>query len=168
MNKPGDEQVSSAFKPLEQVAFQNLELGASLKGLLKPFKGKRELEAWGRDCEHLRDQLIDLCKHKILAQTKSYPFALLPIRLVQHRTGHGPIYLRWSDLKRTKMGEELWQSIIQNPKTPNHLITDLIALEQQRIVINMQISVLHSMMRQALECVQKMHQAQISIDKRVL
>lgn len=168
MSKSGNQQVASAFKPLEQVAFQNLELAGYLKGFLKPFKGKRELEVWGRDCEQLRDQLIDLCKHKILDQTKSYPFALLPIRLVQHRTGHGPIYLRWSDLKRTKMGVELWQSVVKNPKIPNHIIAELLALEAQRIVINMQISVLHSMMRQVLDCAQKMHQAQITIDKRAL
>ncbi|EOD8945829.1 DUF3158 family protein, partial [Pseudomonas aeruginosa] len=33
----------SAFRPLQQTAFQALQHSASLKGLLKPFKGKGEL-----------------------------------------------------------------------------------------------------------------------------
>ncbi|OTH15430.1 integrase, partial [Pseudomonas aeruginosa] len=32
----------SAFRPLQQTAFQALQHSASLKGLLKPFKGKGE------------------------------------------------------------------------------------------------------------------------------
>ena len=33
------------FHPLQQTAFMKLEQAASLKGLLKPFKGKGDLEA---------------------------------------------------------------------------------------------------------------------------
>ena len=33
----------TAFRPLQQEAFQRLQQAASLKGLLKPFKGKGEL-----------------------------------------------------------------------------------------------------------------------------
>ena len=41
----------TAFRPLQQEAFQRLQQAASLKGLLKPFKGKGELT-----------QLADLCR----------------------------------------------------------------------------------------------------------
>ena len=34
------------FQGLQQAAFVKLEHAASLKGLLKPFKGKGDLEAW--------------------------------------------------------------------------------------------------------------------------
>ncbi|HCL3526008.1 DUF3158 family protein, partial [Escherichia coli] len=41
----------SAFRPLQQTAFQALQHSASLKGLLKPFKGKGELAQLAEQCE---------------------------------------------------------------------------------------------------------------------
>ncbi len=167
MSNPVGHRLSRTFIPLEQTAFQSLEQGAYLKGLLKPFKGKSELEAWAKDCEHLRDQLIELGKNKILAQVKAYPFALLPIRLVSQTTGNGTLFLRWCNPKRTVMGSQLWDAVIADLKTPVNLLDDLYALEQQRITFNMQVSLLHTLRRQALECAEKMEQAREAIKARV-
>ena len=40
----------TTFQPLEQHTFQSLRHAAYLKGLLRPFKGKGELETWANDC----------------------------------------------------------------------------------------------------------------------
>ncbi len=42
------------FRPLQQTAFMQLEHAASQKGLLKPFKGKGDLEAWASQCFAMR------------------------------------------------------------------------------------------------------------------
>jgi len=47
------------------------------------------------------------------------------------------------------MGVALWQQVMLNPSTPVTLMDDLYAIEQQRIVLNMQISLLHTLARQA-------------------
>ncbi|QIQ22127.1 DUF3158 family protein [Zophobihabitans entericus] len=153
------------FFPLEQSVFQNLEHAPSLKGFILPFKSKRAMSDFGQMCLSLRTQLIHLAEFNILAQTKSYPFAILPVQLALQTTGAGTAFLRWRTMDRSKMGVWLWQELLN--KVPIHLIADLYAIEKQRITLNMQISLLHTMMRQANECALKMEQAQQCYEARL-
>ncbi|MGR0116451.1 DUF3158 family protein [Ralstonia pseudosolanacearum] len=148
------------FTPLEQAAFLRLEHAAYLKGLLKPFKGKGSLESWASQCSALRDSLIALAVREILPQARAYPFARLNVQLAQQTTGAGTTFLRWRNLDRSSMGVSLWQDAIASPLTPASLIDDLYAMELQRLVLNMQISLTHSIARQALDCANKMAQAE--------
>ncbi len=147
------------FASLEQDAFQSLKHSASLKGLLKPFKGKGELENWASDCLDLRDDLISLAQRRVLPQSRRRPFDLLPIELAQQSTGAGTTFLRWRNTDRSAMGVALWEALVASPYTPASLIADLLAMEEQRIVLNMQISLLHSMARQAQDCAGKIASA---------
>ncbi|VBR78213.1 integrase regulator R protein [Burkholderia pseudomallei] len=137
------------FVPLEQTAFQRLEHAAYLKGLLKPFKGKGDLEVWASQCEALRDALIALAERSLLPQARRPPFDRLPVFLAQQHTGAGTTFLRWRNLDRSAMGVTLWDALLDDPRTPAALIDDLHAIELQRIALNMQISLLHTLARQA-------------------
>ncbi|MBX6319031.1 MULTISPECIES: DUF3158 family protein [Pseudomonadota] len=156
------------FAPLEQADFLTLEHAAFLKGLLRPFpfKGKGSLEDWASQCHALRDDLIALAQRRVLAQATDYPFRLLPVHLAQQTTGAGTTFLRWRRPDRSAMGVALWQSLIASPSTPDHLIGDLYAMEVQRIVLNMQVSLTHSIARQALEAAEKVAQAEAVYQRR--
>jgi len=143
------------FQALEQPAFRGLEHAAYLKGLLQPFKGKGSLELWANQCVALRDAMMGLSQQHILPQVRAYPFSLLPIQLAQQHTGAGTTFLRWRNIDRSSMGVALWQQVMANPSTPATLIDDLYAIEEQRIVLNMQISLLHTLARQASDCANK-------------
>lgn len=149
-----------SFLPLEQTDFQRLEHAAYLKGLLQPFKGKGSLQTWANQCEALRDDMIALALRRVLPQARAYPFNLLAVQLAQQTTGAGTTFLRWRNADRSSMGVTLWQDTLENPATPDRLIEDLYAMELQRIVLNMQISLTHSIARQALECASKMADAE--------
>lgn len=155
------------FTPLEQTAFLRLEHAAYLKGLLKPFKGKGSLETWASHCHALRDGLIALAVQEILPQARAYPFARLKVQLAQQTTGAGTTFLRWRNFDRSTMGVSLWQDTMDSPSTHASLIDDLYAMELQRLVLNMQISLTHSIARQALECASKMAQAEAVYLRRI-
>jgi hypothetical protein len=155
------------FRGLEQTDFQKLEHAASLKGILFPFKGKGALEECSRRCASLRAGLIDLAQHVILPQARVYPFALLPVQLGLQTTSAGTAFLRWRTADRSSMGVGLWVNLIHSSKTPPHLLVDLYAMEQQRIALNMQISLLHSIAKQADECASKMALAQTHFEHRI-
>ncbi|MBJ7223610.1 MULTISPECIES: DUF3158 family protein [unclassified Brenneria] len=155
------------FHPLEQTDFINLEQAAYLKGLLKPFKSKRALSDWASQCHALRGQLIDLAQRRVLAQARGYPFHLLPVELALQHTGAGTSFLRWRKHDRSAMGVALWQHMMASPATPANLLDDLLALEQQRIVLNMQVSLLHTLGRQAQDCASKMAQAEDAYLRRL-
>ena len=155
------------FHPLQQTAFMRLEHAGSQKGLLKPFKGKGDLEVWASQCFAMRDELIGLAQRQVLQQAVGHPFHLLPIELAQQTTGAGTTFLRWRNHDRSSMGVALWESLLDRPATPASLIDELYAMELQRIVLNMQISLTHSIARQALECANKAAQAEAAYLRRV-
>lgn len=150
----------SHFCPLEQTTFQRLEHAAYLKGLLKPFKGKGELEAWASQCAALRDALVTLMERSILPQARRPPFSLFSVCLAQQTSTSGTTLLRWRNLDRSRMGVALWRATIASPLTPANLVDDLYAMELQRIVLNMQISLTHTISRQALDCAAKLGEAE--------
>ncbi|HDY6450901.1 DUF3158 family protein [Pseudomonas aeruginosa] len=158
---------STRFVALEQADFQRLEHAGYLKGLLQPFKGKGSLETWASQCAALRDDVIGLAQRRVLPQARAYPFSLLDVQLAQQATGAGTTFLRWRNLDRSSMGVALWEALLANPATPASLIDELYAMELQRIVLNMQISLTHSIARQALECASKAAQAEAAYLRRV-
>ena len=155
------------FLPLQQTAFMRLEHAGSQKGLLRPFKGKGDLEAWASQCFAMRDELIGLAQRQVLPQAVGHPFHLLPIELAQQTTGAGTVFLRWRKHDRSAMGVALWQELMASTSTPVNLLADLHAIELQRIALNMQISLLHTLGRQAQECASKAAKAEDAYLRRL-
>ncbi len=151
---------SRRFAPLEQADFRGLRQAASLKGLLQPFKGKGPLEAWASECHALRDALTAMAQRRVLAQANQYPYLLLPVHLAQQATGAGTNFLRWRRHDRSAMGVALWEQMMASTATPEGLIDDLHAMEVQRVVLNMQVSLLHTLGRQAMDCASKIASAE--------
>ena len=167
MTAPSSTGQPARFQPLEQADFQRLEHAAYLKGLLQPFKGKGSLDIWANQCTALRDDLIALAQRRVLQQARAFPFSLLDVRLAQQTTGAGTTFLRWRNHDRSAMGVALWETLLDRSATPVSLIDDLYAMELQRIALNMQISLTHSIARQAQECASKAAQAEAAYLRRV-
>ncbi len=166
MTAPSSFGRPARFTPLAQADFQRLEHAGYLKGLLQPFKGKGSLEAWASQCMALRDDLITLAQRQVLPQARAYPFNLLDVQLAQQTTGAGTTFLRWRNLDRSAMGVVLWESLLDRSATPASLIDDLYAMELQRIALNMQISLTHSIARLSMECASKMARAEATYLRR--
>ena len=126
-----------------------------------------ERETIAKQLVGIRDELITLAQRQVLPQARAYPFNLLDVQLAQQTTGAGTTFLRWRNLDRSAMGVALWESLLDRPATPVSLIDDLYAIELQRIVLNMQISLTHSIARLALECANRMAQAEATYRRRV-
>lgn len=155
------------FKPLQQEAFSSLQHAPFLKGFLKPFKGKGGMLQLAEQCRSLETDLNALAEEQVLAQTDRHPFTLLPVRMVRQRTSAGTVFLRWQEMGTRQMGVNVWSSLLTAPRTPESLLQDLHAMEQQRIALNMQISLVHSIGRQAAECAEKMAQADAVYTERL-
>ena len=83
---------SPRFALLEHAGFRRLKHAAYLKGLLRPFKGKGELEIWASECFALRDELIEIATEHVLAQAQAYPFSRLSAHLALQKTGAGTTF----------------------------------------------------------------------------
>ena len=147
------------FQPLQSEAFQRLQQAASLKGLLKPFKGKGELSQFADLCRVQESELKALAQ-EVLSQARQYPFTLVPVRLTEQNTQAGTQFLRWQKVTDRRMGVGVWAEMMSSPRTPESMLQDLYVMELQRITLNMQMSLLHSITKQAAECAEKMGQAE--------
>ncbi|WP_010206248.1 DUF3158 family protein, partial [Pseudomonas syringae group genomosp. 3] len=88
-------------------------------------------------------------------------------RMVRQRTSAGTVFLRWQEMGTRQMGVNVWSSLLTDPRTPESLLQDLHAMEQQRVALNMQISLVHTIGRQAVECAEKMAQSDAVYTERL-
>lgn len=164
--RSGEGLQQGAFKPLQQGAYQALQQSASLKGLLKPFKGKGELDQLAAQCTALELSVRELAQ-EVLDQVRQHPFGLLPVRLIEQNTAAGTSFLRWQHVQTRRMGVGVWKWQLDQPKTSRQMLQDLFALEQHRITLNMQTTILHFIGKQAAECAEKMGQAEAEFQARL-
>ncbi|MEN4946444.1 DUF3158 family protein [Pseudomonas proteolytica] len=155
--KPGQPLPLSALTP---DAYRQFEHAASLKGLLKPFKGKGELEHLAQVAREIEAQLCRLME-AVVQQAGRSPYSLLDIRLVLQNTGAGSTFLRWRTRDFSRMGVAVWERQVGNKTLPLATREGLHQFECDRIALNLQMSVVHSLLRQANTCATKMASAEM-------
>ena len=147
------------FEALTPNAYRQLEHAASLKGLLKPFKGKGELEHLAQVAREIEAQLCRLME-TVVQQAGQPPYSLLEIRLVLQNTGAGSTFLRWRTRDFSRMGVAVWEQQAVNNALSQVMREGLYRFECERIALSLQMSVVHSLYRQASTCAIKMASAE--------
>ncbi|PMY33078.1 MULTISPECIES: DUF3158 family protein [Pseudomonas] len=147
------------FEALTPNAYRTFEHAAFLKGLLKPFKGKGELEHLAQIAREIEAQLC-LLMEAVVQQAAQPPYSLLDIRLVLQNTSAGSTFLRWRTRDFARMGVSVWEYQIRNQVLPQAVRERLHRFECDRIALNLQMSVVHSLYRQATTCAIKMDSAE--------
>jgi len=151
---------------LTLASYQKLKLFSSLKGFLKPFKGKGDYEFLEQQALELRETLnqwvMDMAE-----LMQSPPWSLLNIELRWHPSYVGTVFLRWRSRDKRKMGVWLWEQQMLNPKTPECLLEELQAIEQMRIAINMQMSITQNLLRVASANLDKSVHAEAVLARRL-
>ena len=149
---------------LSAEAYRELAQGASLKGLLKPFKGKGELQQFAETILRLRTQVAELMG-VMLAIVAQPPFALLDLRLVVQHSATGTDFLRWRSPDFQRMGVAVWQEAMVHPLLHPELRQALYQLETNRVVLNLQMSSLQSLYRQAIAGTSKLEVAELTLSR---
>lgn len=60
-------------------------------------------------------------------------------------------------------GETVWQPLLSDKNVPEFLRNELVAVEKDRILVNMQISVFNYILRQLSECASKLEKVEKSL-----
>lgn len=119
---------------------------SSLKGLLKAFKGKGELQALVQELREVRVQLQQ-CQPVLKQAVYELPGRNVPLILCSNPARSGISYLRWRNLDNNRSGSVALQEAIQQPDVTDELRDALMALEWRRQVLNTQLSVVMFMLR---------------------
>ncbi|MDY5422333.1 DUF3158 family protein [Actinobacillus porcinus] len=75
----------------------------------------------------------------------------------------GGTFLRWRSMNHSGTGETVWQPLLSDKNVPESLRNELVAVEKDRILVNMQISVFNYILRQLSECASKLEKVEKSL-----
>lgn len=75
----------------------------------------------------------------------------------------GGTFLRWRSMNHSGTGETVWQPLLSDKNVPEFLRNELVAVEKDRILVNMQISVFNYILRQLSECASKIEKVEQSL-----
>ncbi len=154
MNNP-----TTGYQPLADDDYKMQVYVSSLKGLLKPFKSKGELELLESNARAAREMMEPLMR-RLIQSARRYPVRQLPLIFTIGPAPSGANFLRWRNQQNNKTGTLAFCHLIGDPKVPQRARDTLLEIEKDRIVFNMQMSVLTFIIRQARECQEKVEQAE--------
>lgn len=126
--------------------------------LLKSLLRVREPVTLAQDATAARENLYPL-QTRILQRAWRYPVRYLPLLLCRGPARSGANFLRWRNQENNRSGTLAWRELMQSPDLPQPVREALLQIEQDRIVFNMQMSIVTFILRQTRECSQKMAEA---------
>ncbi|EEJ4192972.1 DUF3158 family protein [Salmonella enterica subsp. diarizonae] len=150
----------TGYQSLADEDYKMLAYVSSLKGLLKPFKSKGELELLESNARNVREMMEPLMQ-RLIQSARRYPVRQLPLIFTIGPAPSGANFLRWRNQQNNKSGTPAFSNLIGDSKIPQRARDALLEIERDRIVFNMQMSVLTFIIRQARECQEKMEQAEM-------
>ncbi|EAB6380435.1 TPA: DUF3158 family protein [Salmonella enterica] len=147
----------TGYQSLTDEDYKMLAYVSSLKGLLKPFKSKGELlESNARSVREMMEPLMQ----RLIQSARRYPVRQLPLIFTIGPAPSSANFLRWRNQQNNKSGTPAFSNLIGDPRIPQRARDALLEIERDRIVFNMQMSILTFIIRQARECQEKMEQAE--------
>ncbi|MGL4724560.1 MAG: DUF3158 family protein [Scandinavium sp.] len=152
MNQPPD--AGPGYRPLcskDWLAYES-----SLKGLLR-VREPQALTRYAAEAEATLHQIMTLLLHR----SWRWPLQHLPLMLCRGPARSGAVYLRWRSYPLNLSGLAAWQALVQDTSQPQAVRDALLVIERDRVMFNMQMSVMTYLLRQTRECAEKLTDARL-------
>ncbi|MGR3807804.1 DUF3158 family protein [Pasteurella testudinis] len=134
---------------------KNTALNGALKQLFSEFDTIGDYQLLTEQIYSIR-QLLNAYQDDIIKQFRMSDFSLLPIYLIKDKaSSSGGTFLRWRSALNGATGDSVWTTIVADDQQSAEIRQLLAAAEKNRILINMQVSVLNFMLRQLNDCTKK-------------
>ncbi|EEM8095992.1 DUF3158 family protein [Salmonella enterica] len=152
--------MSLTSEPVQQPGYRALSdidwlaYESCLKGLLRV----REPQALARSATEAAANLHQI-QTLIIHRAWRWPLRYLPLLLCRGPARSGADFLRWRNQQNNRSGTPGWQALVQDASLPMEVRHALLAIEHDRIVFNMQMSICTFILRQSRECAIKFEDA---------
>lgn len=81
----------------------------------------------------------------------------LAVNMIKDKaSSSGGTFLRWRSMLNARAGSSVWGPIIADQSVPDEIRRKIVAVEKDRILINMQVSVFNYILRQLADCKEKL------------
>ncbi|EBM5747183.1 DUF3158 family protein [Salmonella enterica] len=146
------EPVQPGYRALSDADWLAYE--SCLKGLLK-VREPQALAQFATEAEATLHQI----QQRLLHRAWRWPLRYLPLMLCRGPARSGADFLRWRNQQNNRSGTPGWQALVQDASLPQEVRHALLAIEHDRIVFNMQMSMCTFFVRQIRECAIKFEDA---------
>ena len=128
-------------------------LNDSLKQLFSELDSVQQYELLAESLATVREALM-LQQNEMLQNVRKSELSVLPIHMIRDKaSSSGGTFLRC--FQASKTGDAVLNPVFNNPQLSSDLRQKLVSAEKERILINLQVSVLNFMMRQVSSAVDK-------------
>lgn len=129
-----------------------------VRNLFSPMDSPDEYERLLQQVIEMRQGFVAL-QPEMMKEISDSLIRNLPVLLVRDYSGSlGPSFLRLRNVKTRKSGFTALQEVMQDEATPKEIKNALCQVEKERILLNMQVSILHTIIKQLRECKTKIEQ----------
>lgn len=139
-------------------------LNTSLKQLFSHFDT-------GSDYELLQEQFTQarayfMAAQDSMVQSVRQDLSPLAVYMIKDKaSSSGGTFLRWRSMQNARTGGTVWQPIVDDKSVPVDVRKKVVAVEKDRILINMQISVFNHILRQLADCAEKLKEVDNAVAK---
>ena len=140
--------------------YRDLAAKHNINGLMRNFFGElsspEEIKLLLEQIRIARDGMITSYP-TIVRNITDTLVGTLPLLLYRDSASSaGSVYLRWRNVENNKSGQKAWENIVSDVSYSDEVRKSLVQIEKERLVLNMQVSILTSILRQLSECAEKM------------
>ena len=133
-------------------------LNDSLKQLFSELDSVQQYELLAESLATVREALM-LQQNEMLQNVRKSELSVLPIHMIRDKaSSSGGTFLRWRSFQASKTGDAVLNPVFNNPQLSSDLRQKLVSAEKERILINLQVSVLNFMLRQVSSAVDKINE----------
>ena len=138
-------------------------LNDALKQLFSELDSLQQYEYLYEALAAVREALM-LQQNDMLHNVRHSPLTTLPLHMIRDKaSSSGGTFLRWRSFQASKHGGSVLTPIFNNARIPLELRQKLVSAEKERILINLQVSVLNFMMRQVSSAGEKIKEMENSL-----
>lgn len=145
------------YKSIGYEDYINVGFTPSIKGLLKPFKSKGDMQNLLHNLLQAREDLKSIHKKLTRSAQSSFPVKYYPILFRESKSQSGASFLRWRNHQNNRDGMPVLIKLFEDENTTDKAKEIFREMEIDRISFNMQMSILSSMIRQVRDCIQKIN-----------
>ncbi|MDG2961742.1 DUF3158 family protein [Exercitatus varius] len=134
---------------------KNTPINAAMKALFSHLQQVEDYELQYEQLHRTRQWLMEQ-QSMMVTHLKCSKLNTLPLTLIRDKSSSsGGTFLRWRYLTNTGTGQTMWSRLATDDNQPAEIRQMLTAAERDRVLINMQMSVLNFILRQLKECSKK-------------
>ncbi|MGX2956096.1 DUF3158 family protein [Ursidibacter arcticus] len=141
---------------------KNADINNVLKQVFSHLETEADYNVLSEQVHQARSVFMDY-QLEMIQRVKSSELQTLPIFMIKDKSSSsGGTFLRWRSMNHTGTGKTVLQPLLDNENVSDSLRDELVAVEKDRILVNMQVSIFNYILRQLSECASKIEKIEQS------